>query len=554
MALIKCPNCGGQISDKAAACVHCGYSMCSADKARVNLAEGFDEEKQPPVENLAESVPTKKGFKLSKRMVAVIAAIIAIILIAILILPHTICLSHSYSEATVFEPQTCYHCGKTAGEPKPLTEVEFPTKGVGSLLPIPSSNMGEINWEESNSFNVYVGNTSEEDFDDYVKTCSDHGFDVDYQKDDDYYYAKDIYGNDLNIWYKGNNIMQIQIFANVEEENNEVVDLPLPEETADDAQEEFIKNGCFTYTARSFMERFDEAYNNVDEYNYMYMRANGDALYYELVEGATYDDIRTVGMVGFSKLDDNDLSADDDYAENIIHTVNVLVEDVDDAPMILVGCMCAADPSLNFTTAYSIGQDVVECAGTYDGYTHNGINYLIVTDDEYYYIIISVVTEDVPDASAEDVVPPVVEEPAAEEPVYEESSYDEPYYEEPIYEETIYVDPAISSNVTSVYLEEFSEEVYITVDGLDEYTVVCEVDDGSIVECFWGEWDWNTVPLYIEPLSSGNTTVRVYIEDYEYCFVTIAVSVDYPYDYDYDYDYEEEVWDGDEYWYEEDWV
>ena len=27
MALIKCPECGGQVSDKAEACIHCGYPL-----------------------------------------------------------------------------------------------------------------------------------------------------------------------------------------------------------------------------------------------------------------------------------------------------------------------------------------------------------------------------------------------------------------------------------------------------------------------------------------------------------------------------------------------
>ena len=29
MALIKCPDCGGQVSDKAPACIHCGYPITS---------------------------------------------------------------------------------------------------------------------------------------------------------------------------------------------------------------------------------------------------------------------------------------------------------------------------------------------------------------------------------------------------------------------------------------------------------------------------------------------------------------------------------------------
>lgn len=35
MALIKCPECGGQISDKAPACIHCGYPLQEATTSNV---------------------------------------------------------------------------------------------------------------------------------------------------------------------------------------------------------------------------------------------------------------------------------------------------------------------------------------------------------------------------------------------------------------------------------------------------------------------------------------------------------------------------------------
>lgn len=84
---------------------------------------------------------------------------------------------------------------------------------VGYLLVIalPTKRV-EIMWDDADSFNVYVGNTTLEDFNAYVKKCSDAGFDVDYQKGNDYYYSEDSYGNNLDVWYHANDIMQIQIF------------------------------------------------------------------------------------------------------------------------------------------------------------------------------------------------------------------------------------------------------------------------------------------------------------------------------------------------------
>jgi len=158
-----------------------------------------------------------------------------------------------------------------------------------------------------------------------------------------------------------------------------------------DSKELLTINGCFTYTPRSFMERLDEADKELDGYNYAYMRANGEeSLYYELadIEGG-YDYVHSVGVVAFSDCDGNDLSIDDDSMENSIGSVTVLVADIDDVAALLVCSMCAADPSLDFMTAYNIGGDVIASAETAEGYTYNGVNYVITETDDYYCIIIS---------------------------------------------------------------------------------------------------------------------------------------------------------------------
>ena len=155
-------------------------------------------------------------------------------------------------------------------------------------------------------------------------------------------------------------------------------------------------NGKFTYTASSFIKRFEKAYEGVSSYNYTYQAMiDNDKLiidetyylYYRLQDKD--NNYKDVGMVSFTKADDKTLPVIDEYTEGEFCKINVLVEDIDDVPIILVGAMCGADPSLNFTSAYNIGLKIAECAGTADGYTHNNINYVIATDDEYYYIVVS---------------------------------------------------------------------------------------------------------------------------------------------------------------------
>jgi len=176
-------------------------------------------------------------------------------------------------------------------------------------------------------------------------------------------------------------------------DNTDATDTSSPN---NDPKESFISNGHFTFSARSFVKLFDEADKEAKGYNYTYMRMNGEtSLFYELAEiSGGYEKVRSAGMISFVKGVDTTLSIEEDYTENIITKINVLVEDLDDVPPILVGCMCAADPALDFTTAYNLGMDVVETAGTEDGYVHNGIKYVIAADGEYYYIIISLASSD----------------------------------------------------------------------------------------------------------------------------------------------------------------
>ena len=57
MALIKCPECGKEISDKALACIHCGFPLSSIDnESKTQTVEGGVTAKKE------ESVPDEKGY------------------------------------------------------------------------------------------------------------------------------------------------------------------------------------------------------------------------------------------------------------------------------------------------------------------------------------------------------------------------------------------------------------------------------------------------------------------------------------------------------------
>ena len=73
MALIKCPECGKEISDKAPACIHCGYplSLLNNEKAKSPTVE-----KQNNTEAKAKENQKKYSFKIINCNVIIILALL----------------------------------------------------------------------------------------------------------------------------------------------------------------------------------------------------------------------------------------------------------------------------------------------------------------------------------------------------------------------------------------------------------------------------------------------------------------------------------------------
>lgn len=95
--------------------------------------------------------------------------------------------------------------------PIKLDSIQWPSSTAGSLLPAPKSLKGKFNYEHDSSFSVAIGETTPDDYTEYVQKVQDSGFKVDYDKRDNYYSA---YNNDsyhVCVEYKGFNTMNIQI-------------------------------------------------------------------------------------------------------------------------------------------------------------------------------------------------------------------------------------------------------------------------------------------------------------------------------------------------------
>lgn len=102
-------------------------------------------------------------------------------------------------------------------KPMDLADITWPTSMAGKQLPAPKSTIGKFSYEYEDNFFVYIGNTSKADYTEYVNACSQKGFNVDYSKGDNYYYADNTKGWHVSLKYEGNNVMSIDIDSPSEE-------------------------------------------------------------------------------------------------------------------------------------------------------------------------------------------------------------------------------------------------------------------------------------------------------------------------------------------------
>lgn len=122
-------------------------------------------------------------------------------------------------------------------KPMEMSEISWPASKAGNQLPVPESTVGKFTGEHDDDLFVYIGNTSKESYNNYVKACSEKGFTVDYDKGDDYYRAKNSEGWSVSIKYEGFNIMSIDIDKPSSSSTDNTATAPAAPETEKAAEE-----------------------------------------------------------------------------------------------------------------------------------------------------------------------------------------------------------------------------------------------------------------------------------------------------------------------------
>ena len=108
--------------------------------------------------------------------------------------------------------------------PEKMGTIQWPTGEAASLLPVPQSNIGRLNYENQEGFSICIAKTSQADYNEYVTACSNKGFTVDFNKSEDSYCAWDAEGNQLILEYEqdGKKVMSISVSLKKEIESEEV--------------------------------------------------------------------------------------------------------------------------------------------------------------------------------------------------------------------------------------------------------------------------------------------------------------------------------------------
>lgn len=85
--------------------------------------------------------------------------------------------------------------------PLPMAEIQWPDDGLAKQLPVPESTIGNIRWNNSDTFGVYISDTTQKNFDLYVEACKNKGFTEDYSQSDTHYRATKnaLFGKDYEV-------------------------------------------------------------------------------------------------------------------------------------------------------------------------------------------------------------------------------------------------------------------------------------------------------------------------------------------------------------------
>ena len=466
MALIKCPECGHSVSDKAPSCPNCGYPLAFINEIEHSVIEhdgvelATDLLETSPTEAIEENIVAYQDktkintpfyqktwfavlmlfiffpigvFLIWKyRKFHVVARCIASVVFCgwflfwwLVIVAIALPCEHEWEAATCLEPKTCKLCGITDG-------------GISDHM-----------WQEATCTQP--------------RTCPDCGISE----------GKALgHKKETKSEWRIDYVNAAKVQEILCERCNEVLD------TKKTMLISFIGNDCFTIYPAAFVERFDnvsssfECQEEYDETVPYYSQSN--TVFYEIYDGSRY-----VGIYSFLASPDEYVPVSQKNYENSAQGVFFIIEKTSDVSQVVNAAIMAISPNLSRTEVSNLANDIFDNYTSGDPVIKSGICYRLLKEGNRYFFKVSPTKVSIT---------------------------------------TITSDVSVKMGTTRT--------VYVTVStDLEDYSIWYETNDSSIVSCEWGEWDGDTLPLKITPLKKGSTSIKLYLEGYEGKSITIKVTV-----------------------------
>lgn len=176
---------------------------------------------------------------------------------------------------------------------------------------------------------------------------------------------------------------------------DEVVD------SKDKPMESFVADGRIAIHPAGFAKRFEETSGGINGYSFNLKQETDDGkMFYDETNTLFYrienekEDYKSIGMCQFNAPDGSLLALKDDYTTSSMSGVSILIEDAWDASAIVVATVMALNPGLGYNEAFDLAEDIVENVGNMDGLSSNSLKYVFYKDQGYpgyHYLLVSAV-------------------------------------------------------------------------------------------------------------------------------------------------------------------
>ena len=95
--------------------------------------------------------------------------------------------------------------------PEKMSEFKWPSSKVAQKLPVPPTLVGRVWSDTSDTFGVNIADISQESFSAYIDACMDEGFTVDYVRSENYFNARNIWGDEVTLRLGVFDVMEVYI-------------------------------------------------------------------------------------------------------------------------------------------------------------------------------------------------------------------------------------------------------------------------------------------------------------------------------------------------------